>query len=702
MQKDNELESQLGGLFSGDDAEPEPASEDLDLLTEQKILDMLKGEEDVEPLVSEPMVTEPPMLETELSVPVFDQVPLQEVEGESETKEPEPASPSVDFLTWENKLQEQRVRTMDIMLGSLAGIGTVIVVLLLIIDLVQTTDRTLWDNMPYFVAYLVLLILALARRIDPTVRAVTLIVLAYCVGISALLMEGPLSAGGLYLLAVPLLAAMLIRQWAGAVAAIISCLLYAGFLLADHRGLLNPTIPYDPAVLPSVLSLSATFALVIACVMFIQWMFHLTLTGALREARQRHDESIHARSLLETRANELGRANALLQKHSLQLETAAQISSAATYSTSTSDKLMQQVVDMIRGRFDLYYVGLFLADDTSAGDGDDGASNGDGGATDGDDGVANDVQWVRLRAGTGEAGRQMLAMDYGIQVDTNSTTGQCILNAKAYIAHGVGSIHLSSSSQHVKAARLLPDTRSEMSLPLRSRGRVFGALVLRSTAREAFSQQDVPVLQTMADQVAVAIDNARLHAEVQERQEEVKEVQRRFVREQWADFMTAYGAPSYERTQPNVKSLGDIALPEVEQALAQRESILKTRTDNGAEQESLIVPISLRDEVIGVLGLQGTQDGQQWTEGEITLIEAIADQLALAIENARLLEETQQRAERERIIADITTKVRASMDPKRILQTAVRELGAALGTDQAFVSLGGDQDADDGSLTMKP
>jgi GAF domain-containing protein len=159
--------------------------------------------------------------------------------------------------------------------------------------------------------------------------------------------------------------------------------------------------------------------------------------------------------------------------------------------------------------------------------------------------------------------------------------------------------------------------------------------------------------------------------------------------------MTAYGTPAYERTQPDVKPLGDTMLPEVEQALTQRARISTTRTDNGTDQASLIVPISLRDEAIGVLGLQGTKDEQQWTESEITLIETIADQLALAIENARLLQETQQRADRERIIANITSQVRASMDPETILQTAVRELGVALGTDRAFVTLGAGKPPDD-------
>ena len=128
--------------------------------------------------------------------------------------------------------------------------------------------------------------------------------------------------------------------------------------------------------------------------------------------------------------------------------------------------------------------------------------------------------------------------------------------------------------------------------------------------------------------------------------------------------------------------------------MTQRKMVVKSSTGNKTEQAALVVPIRLRDEAIGVLGLQETKDGRRWTEDEVTLIETIADQMALAIENARLLTDTQQRAERERVIANITAQVRASMDPETILQTAVRELGAALGTDRAFVRLGTGQQTD--------
>jgi GAF domain-containing protein len=114
-------------------------------------------------------------------------------------------------------------------------------------------------------------------------------------------------------------------------------------------------------------------------------------------------------------------------------------------------------------------------------------------------------------------------------------------------------------------------------------------------------------------------------------------------------------------------------------------------TVNGDEGEmgysALVAPIALRGEIIGVLGIYDDDEARQWTDDEIAIIEAVAERMALAAENLRLLDETQRRATRERLVSEITAKVRASMDVDTILQTAVRELGRALGTDRAFIQL---------------
>ncbi len=660
---DNDLETQLAGLFADAAPEIEPESEAVepDLLVEKTIFGLLEGEVETELPVAEPTVAGLPPMPVPAAV-------LEEGEATkvTEVERQEPRQPSqADFLAWETQLREQRTRILNIMLGSMAALGSVIVAFLLI-NLIREPSRWLQDYALYFGAYAALVALAMGRRIDPAVRATVLVLLAYGVGIAALLTEGPLSAGGLYLLIAPLLLSILVKQRAGAIGAVVSSLIYTGFLLADHLGWLHPTNPYRPEVLPSILSLSATFVLVSACMMFVQWMFNHTLTSALREAEQKHEESARSWVLLEERANELGKANALLQRRTLQLQTATQVSSVATSSVLDPDELVQQVVNLICDRFALYHVSLFLIPSPASGE-------------------EEREKWALLRADTGEAGRRTLRQDYKVRVDPSSTVGWCIINAQARIALDGGT-----------AIPALPDTRSELALPLRSRGRVIGALALRSAERDAFSQEDIPVLQTMADQIAVAIDNAQLFAEAQANLKELEEVQRRYVREQWATFIATRTTPTYERTQPDVPPLGDAVPPEVERAMTQRKPVVQSDTGDGAEPAALVVPISLRDEIIGVLGLQEMKDGRRWTDDEIALIEAVADQMALAIENARLLDETRRRAERERLAADITTRVRASTNVDTILRTAIRELGRALRAADGLIQLGGDDNA--GSL----
>jgi GAF domain-containing protein len=345
----------------------------------------------------------------------------------------------------------------------------------------------------------------------------------------------------------------------------------------------------------------------------------------------------------------------MLQKRTLQLQTAAQVSSAATFSVLDPNDLTRQVVNLIRDRFDLHYVGLFLNDDTG--------------------------KWTTLQAGAGEEGNQMMQPGYRVSVDTISPIGWSILNAQPRI---ILNTRLALPS--------LPNTRSELALPLRSRGRVIGSLTLQSAAHAAFSQEDVPVLQTMADQIAVAVDNARLFAEAQANLQEIEDIQRRYVHQQWAEFLMTRRTPIYEQAQPDTPPLKDDSIVELRQALVERKTIT-TEPEDGAGPAALVVPINLRGEAIGALGLQELTSRRQWSSGEIALIEAVADQMALAIENARLLEETQRRAERERLTAEITAHVRASTDVDTILRTAVREMGHVLRASEGIIHISAEQSA---------
>jgi len=171
-----------------------------------------------------------------------------------------------------------------------------------------------------------------------------------------------------------------------------------------------------------------------------------------------------------------------LEKLTARFQAAARLSHAAS-SILTLDELMPKVVDLIRSEFNYYHVGIFLAD--------------------------LDHQWAVLQAGTGEAGQRMMAEGHKLKVGGRSAIGWCVANAEARIALDVGEEAVRFDNP------LLPDTRSELALPLRSRGRVLGALTIQSTQPAAFAQEDVTILQTMADQLANAIENARLFQELQ-------------------------------------------------------------------------------------------------------------------------------------------------------------------------------------------
>jgi len=342
-----------------------------------------------------------------------------------------------------------------------------------------------------------------------------------------------------------------------------------------------------------------------------------------------------------------------LERHSAYLEASAEVGRAAS-SVLDADQLIRQVVQLIRERFGLYYAGLFLVDEAS--------------------------EWAVLRAGTGEAGQAMLARGHRIKVGSG-VIGWSIAHAQARVA-------LEAGEDAVRLATAeLPDTRSEAALPLRSRGEVLGALTVQSDQPNAFDEDTIVVLQTMADQVAVALDNARLFAESQAALEATRRTHHELSHEAWANLLRAQPDLGYRSSEDGVTSAGDIWRPEMEQALQEGETIQGNGAAVGAKL-SLAVPIKVRGEVVGVLDTYKPAGADEWTPEEITLLETLADQLGTALESARLYEDAQRRAARERLTREITDKMRRATNVEGIVQTVVDELFSLLGTSHAFVRLG--------------
>jgi GAF domain-containing protein len=634
--------------------------------------------EEIEPAAGLPTMAEllaaeeaPPTVgaevEPEMPEPVAAEVAVEpglvEVEIEREIVKPVPpgAPPA-----WEVTIKEQRVRILNALLIFITAVATVVVGSLVVLSL---NRPELWlGYIPYFIAWAVLLVLTLARRADLLWRTVGLVVLAYAVGVITLYLDGLLGAGWLYLLLAPLLLSTLVGRRAGVYAAMGSFGIYLVFGVTYMLGWWRPGVdtlePEKWTWTTVLLNMSGTFGLILAAATMIQWMFNSSLVTSLHEAEEKHTEMLRSREALRERAEELAAANVALRERSLQLETASQVSRAAS-SELDPDELMQHVVDLIHERFDLYYVGLFLVSESSAGNGADARQH-----------------ELELKAGTGVAGRWMLTQGFSVEIGDDSAVGQCTARGQAQTRskleeEGVGF-----------AGELLPQTRSEVALPLRSRGRVLGALDVHSVESEAFSQEDIAVLQTMADQIAVTVDNANLFAELRKRLQEMEASQRLYVREQWTDLAPRRISPVYERARPDAAPLTDAVLSEAEAVALRREMIVKLGGNERAEEAALVTPITLRGQIIGALGLQETSGRRQWSEDEIALIEAVADQMALAIENVRLLEETRQLAGWEQTLSDMTARFSRSLDTETLLQTAIQDLGDLLQVDEVSVHIG--------------
>ncbi len=356
--------------------------------------------------------------------------------------------------------------------------------------------------------------------------------------------------------------------------------------------------------------------------------------------------TIRLRELFGQMEERVAERTAELERRTEQMQIAAEVSRAAS-GTLNMLVLMQQIVDMICESFDLYYAGIFLVDE------------------------GREYAW--LRAGTGEAGEIMLAQRHKLAVDESSMIGWCVKNAQARIALDVGEEAVRFSNP------LLPDTRSEMALPLIARDEVIGAITIQSDQPSAFSKADITILQNMADQIANAIGNALAFERAEQALQEARRIQRRYMTTEWSQLLAYEPKHDYEYTPSDVGT--DVSLEEqLKLAIAEKRNI-------SSEQGSLALPIALYDRVIGAVGLQKTGASVGWSQAELALIEAVANQMSLALENLQLFESAQRRAAQERQVREITEKMRATTDMESLLRTTVQELARTLGVTRSFVQL---------------
>jgi ABC-type sugar transport system substrate-binding protein/HAMP domain-containing protein len=239
---------------------------------------------------------------------------------------------------------------------------------------------------------------------------------------------------------------------------------------------------------------------------------------------------------------------------------------------------------------------------------------------------------------------------------------------------------------------LLPDTKAEISVPINLEDQVVGVLDVQADKVDSLDETDANILRSLANQVAVAIRNARQFAQVQAALAEAGELQRRYVEQSWdRSRVIRKNVSRVQFSLGESASLDEAFIHQAkQQALLSRKPTVVSfngQQDDLLGQHALVAPIMLRDVVIGDLQLHEGDARREWTESELALITAVVDQVAQAAENLRLLDETQERASREQLISQISNKMRRAPDMESLLKVAVTELSRALNPARTFVRM---------------
>lgn len=405
--------------------------------------------------------------------------------------------------------------------------------------------------------------------------------------------------------------------------------------------------------LPSAVSPEATVVadgigvgLGLIVLVIFNWLSSREIGVALRREQELSAELRAYQATLEQRVAE---RTADLERRAVQLQAAGEVARDAA-AVLDVEELMRTTVERIRERFGFYHAGIFLVDQAA--------------------------EYAVLRAASSEGGQRMLARGHKLKVGAVGIVGHVASSGQPRIALDVGEDAVFFDNPD------LPNTRSEIALPLKVRERVIGVLDVQSVEEASFSDEDVEVLETMADQVALAIENARLLEESQRTLRELQAVYGEYIRTAWEERKAP---PAFEYNRVEVTPAPPGFQPDVEQALNADQVVAVTKPED--RQSALVAPLRLRDQVIGAITLEEIDEARPWTKEEIEVVEAVSEQVALALENARLLEETRIRAEELAVLNELGQALTTRLTITEVLEEVYQGASRLLDTANFYVAL---------------
>ncbi len=353
-----------------------------------------------------------------------------------------------------------------------------------------------------------------------------------------------------------------------------------------------------------------------------------TLTGLEQRVAERTADLEFSRQQSVKRANEL--------------QSIGEISKIIT-SEQKLEKLLPLITSLVSERFNFYHAGIFLID--------------------------NSNQYAVLQAANSTGGQNMLKRGHKLEVGESSIVGYVAGSGAPRISLDVGrdAVYFNNPD--------LPNTRSEMALPLKVRDNIVGVLDVQSEKPGAFTENDANTLSILADQIAIALENARLFTQTQLALSEAQMLYRQNLQEGWKTFSQEKDFVGYRQNATSGQKLDrTFESDEIRQAM-NRGEVLIFHADGITQEASIVLPIKLRGQIIGSVSIKAPVKNRPWSADEINLAETISERLSIALDNARLIEESQRQVVKEQTVGEVTSKISASISLKNVLQTAVEELG---------------------------
>lgn len=330
--------------------------------------------------------------------------------------------------------------------------------------------------------------------------------------------------------------------------------------------------------------------------------------------------------------------------------------------------VLNNTIELIRLNYPkLYHVQIFLIDDTGS--------------------------EAKLVASTGDVGRQLIINQHSLTVGSRSVIGQVTSVGQPIIAR------TSSENEVHRRNELLPNTVVEAAFPLRVAGKIIGALDLQSTEQLAFTRSDISSFQSLADSVAIAIDNVQLVTQAEQRLQEnqllieqtnralgqVQELNARLTGQAWQEFLRS------KSSEWGVTV--DFATDNVEHNVTLTPTLNEASRFNHLVQDDkqgvqvIAVPLRVRGQVVGAMEFEVDND-RDFTPEDINLLQEVSERFGMAAESTRLLEESQRVAQREALVNQISTRLQTSTNIDTTLAEAARSLRDTLQAQRVTIRLG--------------